>query len=337
MIHVRKVIGIEIANSSVKAVTNGGKILYYPNTIKEVIDSDIDLALGNKKDTTQFIYKSKKYEVGMLGNAKGSGGKERDYSSEEFKVEAAIALSQLVETEDEHLYLVYGVPATSVKPHIIKALEDNLLGDYEVTQGKRVKKFHVVGLKVLAQPVGTLFSLVYDIYGNKTDIDPRKTFLIDDLGWHTRDIIPVSLSNGVGKPFTTNRAMSDFNSELRQALGYRYPNSDVEAMYNNLYDLDEALKKTNILPVRGEDIDVSKEIKALQNKFAKENFDELNSNFDIASYHQFPLTGGGYIRLEEAYRNQFPQKFHNSIYLVPNTALANATGFYIYGRKHFKV
>lgn len=331
---MKRVIGLEIANSSVEGVAEQ-KTINYPNTIREVIDVELMGALGNNKN--YYLYEGKRYEVGMLGNSTGSGGKERDYGSEIFKTQVAIALYQLVEQDNEQLYIVYGVPATSTKDHIKNQITQNLIGDYTVQYGLRRKSFTVEAIKILEQPIGTLFSIVYDIYGNRTNIDHRKNFLIDDLGWHTRDLVSVNLQSGIERVYTSNEAMHDYNLQLLEILDNTYPNKDIRSMYRHLYNLDDVLRDHDNLYVRGGEINVSKEKHALKTYYTTKLYQDLNDNFDLAKFQQFPLTGGGYRQLFNYMVNAYPEKFRNDIYLVKNAILANCVGFYIYGRKFYKI
>ncbi len=69
---MKRVVGLEIANSSIKGYTND-KHIYYPNTIRKIDDSDVKKALSTSK-TPYYTYKGEKWEVG-ISNATGTGGK----------------------------------------------------------------------------------------------------------------------------------------------------------------------------------------------------------------------------------------------------------------------
>lgn len=335
----KRVVGLEIANSSIKAYTNDKQPLYYPNTIRKVDNSDVKKALSTS-NTPYYTYKGEKWEVG-ISNATGTGGKERDYSSKEFETQLAIALSQLVHYEYEEIYIVYGLPATSIdNEEIVKQLQ-KYVGKYEIIEGVRRRSFEVKAVKVLAQPIGTLFSMVYDIQGNlQNGLDPRKKYLIIDIGWGTTDLVEVSLSSGIGEKDTMNLAMSDYNRMLLELLDKKFQNRNIRNLYYNLYDFDYDIRQ-GTLNVRGgviEKKDFFDEIRVVQNELAKKIYDRLNTNgWDFSSYHNIILTGGGGMVLERAIKNTFPKEYRNDILLVDDPVLANAKGFYIFGRKKFQI
>ncbi len=336
----KKVISLEIANSSNKGFTTNNKSIYYANTIREVTDSDVKKAL-TEKESKYYIYKCKKWEVGISG-ANGTGGKERDYGSQLFETQFAIALCKLVEYENEEISLVYGLPATAISNESIIKTINKLCGKYEVYEGIRRRTFTVEKIKVLAQPIGTLFSLVYDINGNlRQGLDPRKKYLIIDIGWGTTDLVEVSLTNGLGEMDTLNEAMSDYNRQLLNLVDIKYPDKNVRNLYKQLYDFDNDLREYQSLNVRGGQIHVSNiqdEIKQVNYEFAKRIYDRLNANgWDFSSYNNIILTGGGCQKLEKTIKQVFPKQYANDIILVDDPVLANVKGFYIFGRKHFRI
>ncbi len=336
-----RVIGLEIANSSIKAFTVSDKTLepklvYCPNTIREVNYSEIDSLLTGGK--TFYTIGKKQWEIG-IPNAVGTGGKERDYTSEEFTAQVICSITKLVEYETEEIYLVYGLPATSADNKTFIEQLNKLKGKHEVYENKRKRSFEIKAIKVISQPIGTLFYLTYDLNGNsKGFLDPKLLYMFIDGGWGTVDPVIVSLHGGIVRTDTINYGMSDYNSLLREMMSKKSPS--VRTLYKSLYDFDIAVRE-GILTIRGGEVkikDYQKEIETIQNELSQKIYYQLsNDGWDFASCNKIILTGGLFATLFDATKKVFGKDYSNDIILVDDPITANVKGYYTFGRKHFHI
>ncbi len=333
--------GFEDSNSSVKIVANG-KVTYYLNTLQEVNEGLLSNLLQNQKI---YTYKDKRYIKGLVGGI-GSGSKDESrYYSENFKKETAIGLSDIVTTQNEEIKLVTGVPASlSEREELVKKMKKNLLGEYEVEieyckETKERKSFSITDVIIVSQPIGTLWSVIYNNDGTMKSEDSNiknRKFLIVDIGYGTTDMVELSAAKGLGNNKTLPKAMSDYVANLYNAIEKEYPDSRLSAAIENPYELDKMLVNTDTLELPRGKFNVKSIKERLQNEMAheiKSALDKFGYNFEI--YHQIILTGGGSKTLEKSIRKAFGND--NRIVLVDNPLLANACGFYIIAKQLYKI
>lgn len=337
-----KAVGFEDSNSSIKVVC-GGRVLHYLNTLQEVNENLLANLMKNNQKI--YHYQGKKYIIGSVaGNGSGSKDESR-YYSEQFKRETAIALSQVVDSDKENIKLVTGLPASlSERDDLIKKMKKNLIDTYEVTieyneYTKERKQFTISDVIIVSQPIGTLWTIIYNTDGtlktNDKNIKHHK-FLLIDIGYGTTDMVELSASKGLGNNKTLNKAMSDYVANLYNAIEREYPESRLSAAIENPYELDKLLVDNDILELPRGKFKVGNIKEKLQDAMAQEiksSLDKFGYNFEI--YHKIILTGGGSKTLEKAIRKVFNND--NRITLVDNPLLANATGFYIIAKQYFKV
>ena len=188
-----KIIGIDVANSTIKIWTDDEKNLKYRNTIKEINDSG--LVYSFKTDYQMYVYNKDVYEVGDI-SAMGSGGRGKSrYNSAQFKIETLIGITSIIDpNKTERVRLVTGLPSTLAKnTAVIEELKANLIGQHTI---KSVKwdavdnvSFDIVEVIVVPQPLGTLYNFVYDPVTkelNQKYLSQRS--LVVDIGWGTTDL-----------------------------------------------------------------------------------------------------------------------------------------------------
>ena len=128
-----KVIGIDVANSTLKAYTDDASIVYR-NTLKKINDAGVIFSFNT--DYKMYVYNNEVYEVGDL-SVMGSGGRgQQRYRSDDFQVESVIGLSKLLTPgKVEKIRVVTGVPSNYAKnTEVINKLKETLLGVHTVKE-----------------------------------------------------------------------------------------------------------------------------------------------------------------------------------------------------------
>ncbi|QVK19745.1 ParM/StbA family protein (plasmid) [Mycoplasmatota bacterium] len=330
-----RVVGLEVANSSIKGYANN-KSLLYPNTVKAVTKTFEGSFIKNNEG---FIaeYEGQVYEVGFVDNS-GSGSKSiTRYSTPEFKRECIFALSQLVERDDEEIRLFTGTPSShSDDEEIKKDIINNLKGTHTVKLiPSNVKRtFTITHVQVVAQPVGTLIKSWFNENGTvKNKNEMKNDFCVIDIGWGSTDLLTMVGGRPKEKD-TINLAMSDFNKNLRDEIQNKHPESKVKYYYNSLYELDLKVRETDIIetPHGLKSYNIKNIKEEVQLDFAREIISRIsNTGINLDNFYRIYITGGGSIMLHKAMQNIF--RNDDRISLVENPQMANAIGFYILARQ----
>jgi hypothetical protein len=328
-----KVVGLEVANSFIKLVSDNVSMndISYPNTVEEIVQSELNKDF-NLTPNDIYTYEGKDYLVGQPQFG-GSGGKSSNrYKSEQFKREAAFALSNLKIPQGQEIKVVTGLPADDhANKQYQRDIIENLKGDYEVKKGNITRRFTITDVAVIPQPMGTLLSYAFtrSLMQRIPDEEIMKDWNIIDGGGGTTDVIPVSI-NGIGNPFTLYEGMNDVHTALMAKFNETYPDANLRRRVKSIYQFDEMIKDKDEIKLGGKIYSVKDMKTMLYEQFVQRLYKQLtNSGFDVEILNNL-LTGGGGKAMYGSYKSVFKDC---EINLVSNPQIANAEGFYIYGKK----
>ena len=327
-----RVIGIDVANSTIKTWTDDNKHLEYRNTIKEV--NDAGLVYSFKTDYQMFVYNKEVYEVGDI-TAMGSGGRGKArYNSNSFKIEALIGIASiLVPGVKDKIRVVTGLPSSLSKNNAVaEEIKKSLLGDYLI---KSVKwdliddiAFEIVDVIVVPQPLGTLYNFVYDEKTkelNQTVLTQRA--LVVDIGFGTTDLAVLEGSRVRGT-FGFELGVSDYIANLQEEVNNKYPEASIYALNPHQFDIALLESTTVETPFGKYDLAaLAEKHKEIQAKRVYEAVMGLGLEYN--KFYRIILTGGGSLQYEKYLR-----KFFNDPRLViqEDAVTANAKGFYLLGQ-----
>lgn len=325
-------IGFENSNSKLKGISDSKKISYL-NTIRKVRS----ISSHNIATAPDFYeVNGSMYQVGFDAGY-GSGSKDESrYYSEQFRIESAIAFSQMCNNGNS-LNIVTGLPAhLANKDDLVHKLKCNLIGKYHVKHKNAKKDFFVDRVSVVSQPVGTLWSILFDLQGNpRVEKDAlNKNFLIIDIGFGTTDFVVLSASMGIdeSRSGTVDIAMQDYIKDLYRAIEIEIPQSKLTNAKITPLQLDTALINSDILDISTGKFNVAEIKKDLQLEFALKLQQRINTfGYVFDEFHEIILTGGGSIIMEKAIKQVFNN--NNKIKLAKDPILANVTGFYIMAKQ----
>lgn len=327
-----KVIGIDVANSTIKVWTDDDECRQYRNTIK-LID-DAGLVYSFKTDYHMYVFNNEVYEVGDIA-AMGSGGRGASrYTSENFKTEAIIGITSIMpEGKHEVLRIVTGVPSHLAKnAKVIEQLKSILLGSHEVKSVSWDKvetiTFDISEVIVVPQPLGTMYNYVFDsatqTLNNKL-LDQRA--LVIDIGWGTTDIAVLE-SGRVRSTFGFEIGTSDLISGVQEQVNAKIPDANIFSL--SPHELDLRLLESNVVETPFGEYDLTEfveEQKAIQ---AKRVYKEVMSlGLEFNKFYKIIMTGGGSLKYEKYLRQEFNDP---RLIIQENAVMSNVRGFYLLGR-----
>ncbi len=328
-----KVIGIDVANSTIKVWTDDNKNLTYRNTVKEI--NDAGLVYSFKTDYQMYVYNKEVFEVGDI-QAMGSGGRGKArYNSHQYKIEALIAITSILDpkTDNNHkLRIVTGIPSTlSKNAAIIEELKQSLLGQHSIKSVKWDQvddvNFEIVEVIVVPQPLGTLYNYVYKAETKELDqkILNQRTLVVD-IGWGTTDLAVLE-SSRVRGTFGFEIGTSDYISDLQEEANNKFPEASIYAL--NPHQLDIALLESYVVetPFGNYNLEtLSEKHKEIQAKRVHEAIMGLGLEFN--KFFRIILTGGGALLYEKYLRKLFNDP---RLIIQENAVMANVRGFFLLG------
>jgi len=327
-----RVVGIDVANSTIKIWTDNGEHLTYRNTVKEI--NDAGLVYSFKTDYQMFVLDNEVYEVGDLSTM-GSGGRGKArYSSDAFRTEALIGITRVLKSgSKDRIRVVTGLPsALSKNAAVAEEIKKNLLGEYSI---KSVKwdnvddiSFEIVDVIVVPQPLGTLYNFVYD--DATQDLNQKflsQRALIVDIGWGTTDLAVLEESRVRGT-FGFEIGVSDYIANLQEEVNDKMPEANIYAL--NPHQFDIALLEDTTVETPFGKFDLSKlaeKHKEIQARRVYESVMGLGLEFN--KFYRLILTGGGALMYEKYLRSFFNDP---RLIIQQDAVTANVRGFFLLGQ-----
>lgn len=327
-----RVVGIDVANSTIKIQTDNNKSLSYRNTIREV--NDAGLVYSFKNDYQMFVFNNEVYEVGDI-TVMGSGGRGKArYNSRSFKIEALIGIASILEGgQKDKIRVVTGLPSSlSKNAQIAEDLKKDLVGEYQIKSVKWNEiddlHFEIVDVIVVPQPLGTLYNFVYDEKTqsvNQNMLSQRS--LVVDIGWGTTDLAILE-SSRVRGTFGFEIGVSDYIADLQEDVNNRHPEASIYAL--NPHQLDIALLESTTVETPFGRYDLSKLAEKHKELQAKRVYTAvMGLGLEFNKFYRIILTGGGSLQYEKYLKQLFNDP---RLIIQSNAVTANVRGFYLLGK-----
>lgn len=327
-----KVVGFEAANSYVKSRSAKGKITYL-NALKERFDHEEIVQIKNKvgvqaddrPEDKLFKFEGKMYTVGDALDANFSTARDADrYSSPFYRIASILAVAQHAENGDKIL-AVTGVPANHYRNETVyKDIKDALIGVHTVVINGEVRTFEIVDVKIILQPMGTMYSLIINEDGTYTehgqDLEEARQKVIIDIGFGSTDVAildGMTLKNS----FAIDHSMVDAYIRIQQKLGLTNKKEPLE--------IEQDLKRSVIIRHGGISYDATEAKAEAFEITAQTIIAKVKNRVKLEDFDYVIFTGGG---VEALYQ---PLKGH--LVGVPNAVKvgdaqgANAEGYYLFG------
>lgn len=306
------VIGLDIANSSIKIVSSNFADCY-SNRIKLITDIEKNsfCELGNI-----YTINNNNYTLNNKGITSGGRSSER-YFSEEYLVTLLIAISKA--TTDVMVDLVVPLPVEDYKNKKLRnKIKDHLIGKYEFKINGKPRIIIINTLRLIAQSYATLIHYLVDANGEFINNRDQYNYTVIDIGYGTTDIVTcdgLKIENMIGSNIGCIDILNHFID-----------------LINNNYDIKVTRKDFNgniinpIINKYDETFNFEKELK-MATKYVSQELKSfiLDSGIDLETYNRVIFTGGGSILMQ----NELINKRNERLY--PNPQLSNAKGSYLYG------
>lgn len=327
-----RIVGIDVANSTIKTWTDGDKSQVYRNTVKTI--NDAGLVYSFKTDYHMFVFNKEVYEVGDI-SVLGSGGRGKArYNSANFKTEAVIGITKILEqASGERIRVVTGVPSSLAKnTAVVEEMKRSLLGVYDVKSVVWDKvesvQFEVVDVIVVPQPLGTIYNYVYD--KEKGELDQnllKQRVLVVDIGWGTTDLAILE-SAQVRGTFGFELGTSDCIAGVQEEANTKFPEANIYAL--NPHELDLALLQSYKVETPFGVFDLEPTVekhKKLQAENVYKNV--MGIGLEYNKFNKIIITGGGALLYEKYLRELFNDP---RLLIQENAVCSNVYGFYLLGK-----
>jgi len=326
------VVGIDVANSTIKVWSENGESRNYRNTVKEV--NDAGLVYSFKTDYHMYVFENQVFEVGDISAmGRGARGSAR-YGSKGFRVEAIIGITSILKAGPrKRLRVVTGVPSFLAKNNkVLEDVKNSLIGSYSVKSvfWDKVEdiEFDIVEVLVVPQPLGTLYTYLCDANGK---IDMKKVeqkALVIDIGWGTTDIAILE-SGRVRSTFGFETGTSDYISAIQEEVNNEIPEANIQAV--NPHELDLKLLESPKVETPFGTFDLSPYIeKNKEDQAAKIVQEVMTLGLEFNKFYKIILTGGGSL----LYSKYLIEKFNDPRVIVQEgPVLANCKGFFLIGKQ----
>ena len=327
-----RVVGIDVANSTIKSWTDGNQSMVYRNTVKVI--NDAGLVYSFKTDYQMFVFNKEVYEVGDI-SVMGSGGRGKArYNSANFKTEAIIGVTRMLgQCNGEKIRVVTGVPsALSKNAAVIEEMKRSLVGVYDIKSVVWDKvetvAFEIIDVIVIPQPLGTIYNYVHD---NETgELDQKllaQRVLVVDIGWGTTDLAILE-SSQVRGTFGFEVGASDFIAGVQEETNNKMPEANIFAL--NAHELDLALLKSPIVETPFGSFDLAA-IAETHKKRQAENIykNVMGVGLEYNKFNKIIITGGGALLYEKYLRELFNDP---RLIIQSDAVTSNVRGFYLLGK-----
>ncbi|GGJ77620.1 ParM/StbA family protein [Virgibacillus salexigens] len=260
---------------------------------------------------------------------------EERYSTHEFKLLASFAIAELAKDFQEakdgilEVTIVTGVPTNDFNESSVKEIMKVLNGDHNITVNEDSLNVRVKEVKVLPQPVGTVYNEMLDKEGYLQEegyLDEQITTV--DIGGGTiliDTLINMNLSD-TGRAQKETGAYKIYESianSCTKANMHGITNSNIEQILRSSID-DQYYYKPN----KNESYEITKHVKKAKIKYTRELINTINTTLKGTSQiDTFLFTGGGANLIN---KEEIQNAYKHAIF-VENSEVANVNGFYKYG------
>ncbi|MCL2756401.1 MAG: ParM/StbA family protein [Firmicutes bacterium] len=327
-----RVIGIDVANSTIKIWTDNGEHNEYRNTVREI--NDAGLVYSFKTNYQMYVLDKEVYEVGDL-SAMGSGGRGKArYNSNAFRIEALIGITSVLKPgTNDKIRVVTGLPSSlSKNSAVADEIKKSLTGKFSIKSVKWDQvddiTFEIVDVIVVPQPLGTLYNFVYDEKIGELDqklLSQRA--LVVDIGWGTTDLAVLEESRVRGT-FGFEIGVSDYVANLQEDVNDKMPEASIYAL--NPHQFDVALLESTTVETPFGKFDLSKLSEKHKEIQARRVYEAVMSlGLEFSKLYRIILSGGGSLQYEK-YLRQF---FNDPRLIIQQDAVtANSKGFHLLGQ-----
>ena len=257
------------------------------------------------------------------------------YDTNEFRLLASFAIGELAKDFEEakngilEVIIVTGVPTNDFNESSVKSIIKVLNGDHNVTIDEESLNIRVKEVKVLPQPIGTVYNEMLDKEGflqKENYLEEQVTIV--DIGGGTiliDTLVNMNLAD-TGRTQKESGAYKIYETIVNNCSKDRIPSITTNNIERILRDNND--NKYYYKPNKNESYDITKHVEKAKIKYTREVVNIINTTLKGTSKIDTLLfTGGGANLIDQ---KQILNTFKHAIF-VKNSEVANVEGFYKYG------
>lgn len=330
-------IAVDVGFGKVKGSSSNGKLVEFPSVIGDF--HPVKFVSGLEKNPTSNLvikYNQKQYFLGQaaLKQSKPQATVDKDRTvAEEGLVLLMGALSVLTDQTSESINAVVGLPVMhyeSLKEKYITSVKQLHIVDCLALTGELVtRKFlTVAAVKVLPQPMGTLFDCLLNESGDIVNSKlATENVGIIDIGYNTLDLARVDSLDFINPRSTSFSGLGIF-SAFQYLSGEIYRNLGIEISAEHI----EPIVRKGELSISGKTLSIESYKQSAFREAAKQIVSRVKSYWpDRWSLDEIIISGGGAFLLGE----YLLQEFQNA-HIASNPMFANVSGYLKFGKKVWK-
>lgn len=337
---IEKVIGIDAGYGYIKAFDGKDQVII-PSIIAPARDIKFLSRMRKQDELSNLKVKvgDDWYFVGTLAKEQGKDPIQVLDRNKVFhiatKVSMLVGLGYLAKN-NSNVKVVTGLPVSHFNPKEREALELSIKGkqriefDYSLIGGKvEVVEFNVTEVKILPQPIGSLFNMIMDDKGNVMDdmVDMASgTVAVLDIGFGTTDLLVMKELDFVDKSSRSiNIGVKDIMDDIREQLVVA---SSEEVP---LYEI-EATRETKSIFLKGKTYDLS----SFYQRSCNSIFTKIKTICDAIwdreqTIGTYIITGGGVHLVGNLFKSIYGTRVN--VHLINDAQFANVKGYYKYVKK----
>lgn len=262
------------------------------------------------------------------------------YEMREFRLLATFAIGELAKDFEEakdgilEVMVITGIPSKDYNKDSVEKLKKVFMGDHQVSIDGISYNVRVKDVKVMNQPIGTIYNEILDFNGNVTDQSYlSETITIVDIGGGTFIVDTLNemmMDHGMSDTEYTGAIdlYENIRKKLAQAKGFSLSVYEVEDILRNSKN-DEYYYKRN----SNEIYPITQYVDEIKRQYTTERINRINAIVkDTSIISKFLVTGGGSNLISKT-------EFENALKYVKfinNPETANAMGFYKAGVRYLK-
>lgn len=327
-------IGIDLGFGFVKS-TSGEREYIFPSVVGAGLDLTYRSELTTYVDPIQNLsvtIDDKKHFVGDLAIRQSeilSRSLSENHAQEKnTKILLLTALALYVRGDSEEFNIITGLPPSYYLAN--KDILANMIkGTHTITinaNGADCNKTIVVNnVKIIPQPMGTLFHRLFDAKGVIADKEiTRSKVGIIDVGFRTTDFSVVDKLEYIDKlSYSTATGMANAYAVVAEHLRNQH------RIYKENYELEEVVQKGQI-KVAGKVHSLEQIKKEILEQVSAKILTEMNSIWDIRDMDMILLSGGGGKMMADYLLPELPMAT-----LIEESQMANVNGYLKLGHKIF--
>jgi plasmid segregation protein ParM len=327
-------IGIDLGFGFVKS-TSGEREYIFPSVVGAGLDLTYRSELTTYVDPIQNLsvtIDGKKHFVGDLAIRQSeilSRSLSENHAQEKnTKILLLTALALYVQGDSEEFNIITGLPPSYYLANK-DILADMIKGTHTITinaNGADCNRTVIVNnVKIIPQPMGTLFHRLFDAKGVIADKEiTRSKVGIIDVGFRTTDFSVVDKLEYIDKlSYSTATGMANAYAVVAEHLRNQH------RIYKENYELEEVIQKGQI-KVAGKVHSLEQIKKEILEQVSAKILTEMNSIWDIRDMDMILLSGGGGKMTANYLLPELPMAT-----LIEESQMANVNGYLKLGHKIF--